>query len=143
MHWLTATAVAALVTAACAVPTATPKPTPVLFSSLGHTDEIEALRQLAFNYWEAFNSYDADQVLSYLEEDYRKERESAIRRDIGRIKLFKVKLGVSEESPPQMTGPGEGEMFLRMKEPLGTRRIRMAFREVEDGWKITYSQEVK
>jgi len=35
-----------------------------------------------------------------------------------------------------MIGSGEWEMFRRMREPLGTRRIRMAFR------KITYSQEV-
>ena len=60
-----------------------------------------------------------------------------------RIKRFRVTLRVSEESPPEITGPDEGEMFLKMKEPLGTRRIRMALRKIKDEWKIVYAQEVK
>ncbi len=105
--------------------------------------ELEELRQLAFAYWKAFNAYDVDKVLSYLEESYRMEREQKIRSDIGRLKLFRVKLGPSEESPPRLIGPGEAEMFMRMREPLGTRRIHMMFRQVNSEWKITYSQEVK
>ena len=42
-----------------------------------------------------------------------------------------------------MTGPNEGEMFLLMKEPLGTRRIKMAFRKLDGTWKITYAEEVQ
>ena len=30
-----------------------------------------------------------------------------------------------------------------MKEPLGTRRIRMAFRDVAGEWKITFAEEAK
>ncbi len=103
----------------------------------------EVLRQLAFAYWEAFNAYDADRALSYLEDAYRAERESEIRSDIGQIRMFRVKLGVSEESPPQMAGQGDWEMFLNMKEPIGTRRIRMAFTSVGGEWKITCAEEVK
>ena len=32
---------------------------------------------------------------------------------------------------------------MTMKEPLGERRIRMAFRKVEGEWKITFVEEVK
>jgi len=124
------------------LPAATPTPTPTT-ATPSESDEADTLRQLAFAYWEAFNSYDADKVLGYLEEAYRQERESKIRGDIGRIKLFRVKLGVSEETPPRMTTPGEGEMFLTMKEPIGTRRIHMRFLKLEGEWKITHAEEVE
>jgi hypothetical protein len=107
------------------------------------SDEPDTLRKLAFAYWEAFNAYDVERVLSYLETAYRAEREAQIRTDIGRIKTFGVKLGMSEATPPQTLGDGQWEMYLNMKEPLGTRRIRMAFRQVDGAWKLTYSQEVK
>ncbi len=109
------------------------------------SDEVrraEAVRQLAFAYWEAFNSYDADQVLGYMEESYRQLREDEIIYEVGAIERFSVKLGVSEESPPQMVGDGEMEMYLTMKEPLGERRIRMAFREVAGEWKVIFSEQV-
>ena len=105
--------------------------------------EADALRKLAFAYWEAFNAYDADRALGYLEEDYRQQQDSAVRDDIGMIKLFSVKLGVSEETPPQVVGNDEWEMYLTMKEPLGTRRIRMGFRKVAGEWKITFAEEAK
>ena len=105
--------------------------------------EADALRKLAFAYWEAFNAYDADRALGYLEEDYRQHQDSAVRDDIGMIKLFSVKLGMSEETPPQVVGNDEWEMYLIMKEPLGTRRIRMAFQKVEGEWKITFAEEAK
>ena len=105
--------------------------------------EADALRKLAFAYWEAFNAYDADRALGYLEEDYRQQQDSAVRDDIGMIKLFSVKLGMSEETPPQVVGNDEWEMYLTMKEPLGTRRIRMAFRKVAGDWKIIFAEEAK
>ena len=105
--------------------------------------EADALRKLAFAYWEAFNAYDADRALGYLEEDYRQQQDSAVRDDIGMIKLFSVKLGVSEETPPQVVGNDEWEMYLTMKEPLGTRRIRMGFRKVAGDWKIIFAEEAK
>ena len=125
--------------------TATPSPTPApaLSAPSGTTDETETLRQLVFDYWDALNSYDVEKVLSYLEENYRSDRESTIRSDMGQLKTFGVKLEVSELTPPQMSGPDEGEMFLMMKEPLGIRRIRMAWVRGDGEWKITYSQEVE
>ena len=125
--------------------TATPLPVPTLSPSApsGASDETETLRQLVFDYWKAFNSYDVEKVLSYLEDSYRLERESEIRSDVSQLKMFGIELEVSELSPPQMSGPDEGEMFLMMKEPLGIRRIRMAWTRGDGEWKITYSQEVE
>ena len=131
-------------------PTERPQVTPTERPQVAPTEEpqvdpqeADALRKLAFAYWEAFNAYDADRALGYLEEDYRQQQDSAVRDDIGMIKLFSVKLGVSEETPPQVVGNDEWEMYLTMKEPLGTRRIRMAFQKVEGEWKITFAEEAK
>ena len=101
------------------------------------------IRGLTFDYWDAFNAYDIDTVLGYFETSYRNEREEYLRADIGTLKLFGVKLGVSEESPPTMVAPDEWEMYVAMKEPLGTRIIRMVFKEIDGEWKVTYSEEVK
>ena len=117
-----------------------PSPTPTPEAEAG---EAETFRRMTFEYWEAFNAYDADRVLEFLEEAYGQEREEKIRSDIGRLKLFSVQLGVTEESPPSMVDEDEWEMYLTMKEPLGTRRIRMAFRQVDGEWKVVFSEEVK
>ncbi len=114
-------------------PTATPTP---------FVDPTPELRQLAFDYWAAFNDYDDDTVVAYLEDGYRQEREEQIRTDIGRIKFFRVTLGVEEQSPPAMIDPDLWEMYIKMKEPTGTRTIRMEFQLVGGTWKISYSEEV-
>lgn len=128
-----------IVGAACGNdPTPTLSPGPV-----ADPDEAEALRELAFDYWEAFNAYDPDRTLAYMEDEYREQREEQVRTEIGRIDLFNVQLGVSEEAPPWIIDGGGREMYLTLKEPLGTRRIRMEFRDVEGEWKITFAQEAK
>ena len=119
-------------------PTATPNP-----GSVADPQEAVALRQLAFAYWEAFNSYDADRALGYLEEDYRQQRDEEVRGEIQRIKRFRVKLGLSEETAPWVVSDDEREMYLTMKEPLGKRRIRMTFREVAGEWRIIFAEEAK
>lgn len=119
-------------------------PTPTLSPGpVADPDEARLLRELAFGYWEAFNAYDADRVLAYLEDEYRAQREEKLRTEIGRIDLFNVQLGVSEEAPPWVIEGGRREMYLTMKEPLGTRRIRMEFTDVEAEWKITFAQQVE
>lgn len=100
------------------------------------------MRELAFSYWEAFNAYDADLVLSYLEESYRATRHRLIRDEIDTISAFGVQLGVREESPPVVLSDGTAEMFMELKEPLGTRRIRMAFSRIEADWIIVFAEEV-
>ncbi|MDR9450396.1 MAG: hypothetical protein RI637_04170 [Acidimicrobiia bacterium] len=102
----------------------------------------ERLRELAFSYWEAFNAYDADLVLSYLEESYRATRHRLIRDEIDTISAFGVQLGIREESPPVVLSDGTAEMFMELKEPLGTRRIRMAFSRIEADWIIVFAEEV-
>lgn len=102
---------------------------------------IEEVRQLELAYWEAFNAYDADQVLAYLEESYRATRDEIIRSEIGQIRSFGVKLGVQEQSPPVLLSSDTAEVYLDLRNPLGVRRIRMAFERVDGDWAITFAEE--
>ena len=130
--------------AACGEPavvtTTVPGASPTSTSSLDPTTEL--LRGLAFSYWEAFNAYDADLVLSYLEESHRADRDQLIRDEIDTISAFGVQLGIREESPPVVLSDGTAEMFMELKEPLGTRRIRMAFARIGADWVIVFAEEV-
>ena len=140
-RWAAVGALAALATVGVACggePTPTLSPGPV-----ADAEEAAHIRELAFGYWEAFNAYEADRALAYLEDEYRQQREEQVRTEIGRIDLFNVQLGVSEEAPPWTIDGDRREMYLTMKEPLGTRRIRMEFRDVDDEWKITFAQQVE
>ena len=101
------------------------------------------LTALAFEYWDAFNAYDADEAVAMLEPAYRAAEEEPIRRDIGRMRMFRAKLDLSEETPPVLMESGLWEMFMSMGTPIGAKRIRMEF--VEDGgrWYISFADEVE
>ncbi len=146
MHKLVVIVLFALVITACSStssePTAVPTQ-PVVTEASSEATPVNTVRQMAFAYWEAFNSYQLDKVLAFLEEGYKSVRESTIKSDIGRLKMFGVKLGMSEKTPPVSTGTDQYEMSLLMKEPTGTRTIRMAFALVNDEWKVTFAEEVK
>ena len=120
----------------------TPEPTPTA-SAEGDPETLRALKQLAFEYWIAFNEYDVEKVLSYMEESYRAERAEEIAAEIEQLELFGVALGVSERSAPTLLSPTEGEMLLNVREPLATRKYRMGFRLVEGEWKISFAGEVE
>ena len=70
--------------------------------------DATAVRDVALGYWAAYNAYDLEKTLSYLDEGYRASQEKTIRNEIGQIKNFGVKLGVSEKSAPVLTAPGPG-----------------------------------
>ena len=112
----------------------TPTPTPLAV--------LRELRQLGLDYWEAFNDYDLEQVLAYLEPSYREARKDKIKRDIRRLHQFRVKLGIAVESEPELLEDDSTRMYIKMREPLGTRRILMEFQVVDGAWMITYAQEV-
>jgi len=128
-----------LIAAACS---SSESDTPTTTEPTAASATVDRLRQMAFDYWEAFNSFEADKVLAFLEDTYRLEREEEIRTDIGRIKTFGVRLEVSEQIPPQVDGD-KAVMFLLMKEPLGIRRIQMSYLKVDGDWKLTYSEEAE
>ena len=105
--------------------------------------EVEALRELAFQYWDAFNEYDVDSVLAFLEPTYRAQREEQIREDIASLEQFSVELGVTEHLPPHEADSGQWEMYLVMETPVDIRRLRMEYLKYGDRWWITYAEEVE
>ena len=107
------------------------------------TVEVTALRELAFQYWGAFNEYDVDSVLAFLEPTYRAQREEQIREDIASLEQFSVELGVTEHLPPHEADSGQWEMYLVMETPVDIRRLRMEYLKYGDRWWITYAEEVE
>lgn len=116
-------------------PEPTPQPTPA--------DDTVTLRWLAFAYWDALNAYDVEKTVSYLEDNYRQAHSSEVEKGIRKMKVFRVKLGLTEESAPRITGTDLAEMYMILKEPLGTRRILMEFVRTQGEWKITFAEEVE
>ena len=117
-------------------------PTPTRAPLPTSDPELAEVREMALAYWNTFNEYDVDGVLGYLESSYRAERESILRDEIRLVRLFHVKLGASVASEPEFTGPDEAEMYVRIREPTGTRKVLMQFLKGSD-WKITFAEEVK
>ena len=122
-----------------APPTATPAPP----EPASHEETLTNIRQMVKAYWEAFNDYEADRALPMLEDGYRELEEDLIRRDIGRMKLFRIKLDVSEETPPVPNADGDYETWISMKTPVDTRSVKMIFRRIDGQWRIVFSDEVE
>ena len=95
------------------------------------------------DYWVALNDYDVDLALTMLEANYRAQEEELIRSDIGQMKLFRVKLEVSEDTPPTINTDGDYETYLSLKTPVDTRRALMVFRNIDGQWWIVFSGEVE
>ena len=64
-----------------------------------------------------------------------------IRRDIGRMKLFRVKLEVTEETTPTLNENGDYETYLSLKTPIDSRTVLMVFRHIDGQWWIVFSDE--
>ena len=121
-----------------------PVPTPTEEPQLEPVDpqEAEAIMQLVAEYWEAYNAYDADKVLGYMVEEYRREQEEAVRTNIGLLETFGAKLTPSEEGTPRQLENGDAQMHSKLMTPLGERRSHMIFRKVDGKWMIALSEEV-
>ena len=107
------------------------------------SEDVAAIRQIVEAYWEAFNEYDVDHAVTMLEPGYRAQEEDLIRSDIGRMKILRVTLEVSEETPPTLNADGDYETYLSLKTPIDTRTVLMVFRRIEGQWWIIFSDEVE
>ena len=61
----------------------------------------EEIRDLGLAYWDAFNSYDLDRLLSYLEPVYVELRRDILAQELGQMRSFNVKLGVTVLVDPE------------------------------------------
>ena len=105
--------------------------------------EAAKIRQIVEAYWIALNEYDVDHAITMLEPGYRAQEEEPIRKDIGLMKLFGVKLEITEETPPSLNAHGDYETYIRVKTPVDTRRVLMVFRQIDGQWWIVFSGEVE
>ncbi len=122
-----------------------PEPTPATtttYTAISEAD-VESVRAVVSAFWAAYNAYDPETAVSFLHATYRASKEPIIRSEIRRIKTFGVQLGVTEKSTPILLGPDEAEMYLNLKEPLGTRTILTRLLRHGDTWVIVYSEEAK
>ncbi len=118
--------------------TATAEPT----EAVSREEEVAEIGRMVETYWGAFNDYDPDSALSMLEESYRALEDELIRSDIGRMKLFRVQLDVSEETPPTLNADGDYETYLSLKTPIDSRTVLMVFRRIDGQWQIVFSDEL-
>ena len=107
------------------------------------SEDEETARQVVFAYWEAFNNYDVEGVLAFLEESYRLEREEGIASEIGQMQSFGVKLGVEEEAEPTTTPEGKVEIKIKLSVPMGQpdRHITYELVKINGEWKICATVE--
>lgn len=133
---------AAPTTAPTGAPTQTPKPSPTP-APVASEEDVAVIRRMVADYWAALNDYDVDLAITMLEPGYREAEEELIRRDIGRMKLFRAKLGVSEETPPTLNGEGDYETYLSLETPVDTRRAHMVFRKIDGQWWIIFSEQIE
>ncbi|MFC2058269.1 hypothetical protein ACFLTS_01300 [Chloroflexota bacterium] len=110
------------------------------------SEDLQAIRDMATAYWEAFNAYDAETAMSFMEDSWRVEHEEALRDELTRLKngfLFikNVKLDVTEESPPTVIGDNEVEMLFKLGTPLGDKHSYFRIVKIGDEWKVCFSEE--
>jgi hypothetical protein len=121
-------------------PTATPAPVTEPPPKEISQEDIDAARQVVYDYWVAFNAYDLDGVLSCLEESWRQESAESLESDMGRLQAFGTALGVSEEAEPVVTPDGKIEIRIKVKTPLGSRHVLYQLIKVNSDWKICHSE---
>jgi len=119
----------------------TPTPTTSVQQATVTQEDVSDARQVVYDYWDAFNSYDVERVLGYLQDSYRQESEESIKSEISKMKFFNVKLGVEEESEPVITPEGMVEIKMKLSTPIGAKHVTYILEKLNGGWKICSSVE--
>jgi hypothetical protein len=106
-------------------------------------EDIDAARQVVYDYWEAFNAYDAEGVFACLEESYYELRKDEIPGEIAQMQGAKVQLGVEEEAEPIVTADGTVVFQIKLIVPIvADRHVTYDLIQVDGEWKICDSEEL-
>jgi hypothetical protein len=106
-------------------------------------EEIDAARQVVYDYWEAFNAYDAEGVFACLEDAYYELRKDEIPGEIAQMQGAGVTLGVEEEAEPVVTADGIVVISIKLAVPiLADRHVTYDLIKVDGEWKICGSEEL-
>ena len=124
-------------------PTETPSTPATLTPVREAAEDVAEIRRIIAEYWESLNDYDVDHAITMLEPAYRADEEELIRKDIGQMEMFRVKLDVSEKTPPEINNDGDYEARLSIGTPIDTRTVLMVFRRIDEQWWIVFSDEVE
>ena len=115
-----------------------------MISTITQKDVADA-QQVVWDYWDAFNSYDVELTLSYLEESFRQERGETLTDEIGRMKFpFRIRIKVTKEAEPVITSEGIIgiiEIIMRLRTPIGAKIITYHLVKVNGEWKISEAIE--
>jgi hypothetical protein len=106
-------------------------------------EEIDAARQVVYDYWDAFNAYDADGALACLEDSYCQERAAEIPGEIAQMEGAGVTLGVEEEVEPIVTAEGTVIIQIKLDVPImPDRHVTYELVKIDGEWKICASEEL-
>jgi hypothetical protein len=106
-------------------------------------EEIDAARQVVYDYWDACNAYDPDAAIACLEDSYRQIREADIPGEIAQMQGAGVHLDVEEEAEPVVTADGTVLIQIELDVPiLANRHIIYEVVKVDGVWKICDSEEL-
>jgi hypothetical protein len=106
-------------------------------------EEIDAARQVVYDYWEAFNAYDVEGVLACLEDSYCQIRADEIPGEIGQMEAAGVTLELEEEAEPVVTPEGIVVIQIKLIVPvLPDRHITYDLVKIDGEWKICDSEEL-
>jgi hypothetical protein len=106
-------------------------------------EEIDAARQVVYDYWEAFNAYDAEGALACLEESYCQIRADEIPGEIAQMEGAGVTLELEEEAEPVVTPEGIVVIQIKLIVPvLPDRHITYDLIKIDGEWKICGSEEL-
>jgi hypothetical protein len=105
--------------------------------------EIDAARQVVYDYWEAFNAYDAEGVFACLEDTYYELRKDEIPGEIAQMQGAGVTLELEEEAEPVVTADGMVVIQIKLIVPiLPDRHITYDLIKIDGEWKICDSEEL-
>jgi hypothetical protein len=105
-------------------------------SPSGSGEESYTSEEVILKYWDAMNSYDVEQALSYYEENYREQEIEEVTNDISRLKQFRVTLSVKEISQPILISEVMVRHDIVLGTPIGEQNLTYLLERIRGEWKI-------
>lgn len=115
--------------------------TPTATISPEEAAEIEAIRQVIKGYWEAFNSYNHEKLLTFMTDSWGEEAGDGYKSNMNSMRWLRIKIGVTEEDAPHLISPTEATTAVRLKTPIGTKIADYILLKIDGEWKINSSVE--
>jgi len=109
-------------------------------------EDIDAARQVVLAYFKAINNYDLEGALDCMEELWGQGKETSLTGEISQMKMASVTLVATEEAEPTVTADDRVELHIKIDVSFPGQPDRHAvyqLMEIEEEWKICYSEDVE